>query len=37
MVFVCYSLTLGVLGLAYEWPDLCLLLVMVYAARRICR
>ena len=36
-MFVCYSLTLGVLGLAYEWPDLCLLLVMVYAARRICR
>lgn len=37
MMFVCYSLTLGVLGLAYEWPDLCLLLVMAYAARRMLR
>ena len=37
MMFVCYSLTLGVLGLAYEWPDLCLLLVLMYAARHVFR
>lgn len=34
MMFVCYSLTLAVLGAAYQWPDLCLLLVMAFAARR---
>ena len=37
MMFVCYSMTLGALGFAYQWPDLCLLLVLAYAARRILR
>ncbi len=37
MMFVCYSLAIGMLGFAYEWPDLCLLLVMAYAARRVLR
>jgi hypothetical protein len=37
MMFVCYSLTLGLLGVAYQWPDLCLLIVMAYAAWRSLR
>lgn len=37
MMFVCYSLTLGLLGFAYHWPDLCLLVVLLIAARRVLR
>ena len=33
MMFVCYSLALGILGMAYQWPDLSLLLVMLLFAR----
>lgn len=37
MVFVCYSLALGILGLAYEWPDLFLMIVLLIVARVILR
>ena len=33
MMFVCYSLTLGILGFAYHAPDLALLVVFVIIAR----
>lgn len=32
-MFICYSVALGILGMAYQWPDLSLLLVMVLFAR----
>jgi hypothetical protein len=34
MMFVCYSVALGALSLAYHWPEVCLLVVMVLLARR---
>ncbi len=37
MMFVCYSVTLGMLGLAYQWPDLSLLLDMLLVARSVRR
>ena len=33
MMFVCYSLALGILGFAYEQPDLFLLIALVLAAK----
>ena len=33
MMFVCYSLSLGILGFAYEYPDLFLLAALLVAAR----
>ncbi len=35
MMFVCYSLTLGMLGFAYHWPDLTLLVVLLLLAKRL--
>jgi hypothetical protein len=37
MMFVCYVLAFGILGFAYEWPDVFLLLVMVLSARFVIR
>ena len=37
MMFVCYSVTLGILGFAYHAPDLALLIVMVLFARFVLR
>ncbi len=37
MMLVCYSVTLGMAGLAYQWPDLSLLLVMLLVARSVRR
>ena len=37
MMFVCYSLTLGILGFAYHAPDLALLVGLVIAARFVLR
>ena len=34
MMFVCYSLALGLLGLAYQRPEEFLLVVMLLAASR---
>ena len=36
-MFVCYSLALAILGFAYQWPDLFLLVVMVIATRFVRR
>ena len=36
-MFVCYTVAIALLGAAYQWPDLCLLLVMLYAARLAVR
>ena len=33
MMFVCYSLTLGILGFAYLAPDLALLIVLLLLAK----
>lgn len=33
MTFVCFSLALGILGFAYEQPDLFLLVTLVLAAK----
>ena len=33
MMFVCYSLTLGILGFAYHWPDLTLLIALLLLAK----
>ena len=33
MMFVCYGLTLGILGFAYHWPDLTLLIAVLIFAR----
>ncbi len=33
MMFVCYSVTLGLLGFAYHEPDLALLIVLLFLAR----
>ena len=32
MMFVCYSVTLGLLGFAYHAPDLALLIVLLFLA-----
>lgn len=37
MMFVCYSLALGLLGFAYYHPEVCLLLVMLFSARSVFR
>ncbi len=37
MMFVCYSLTLGILGFAYHAPDLALLIVLLIFARWVLR
>lgn len=37
MMFVCYSLALGVLGVAYQWPDVSLLFAMLLFARFVFR
>lgn len=37
MMFVCYSLTLGILGFAYHAPELSLLLVMLLVAWSVRR
>lgn len=37
MMFVCYSLVLSILWMAYHAPDLCLLLVLALAARFVFR
>lgn len=33
MAFVCYCVALGILGLAYHWPDLSLLVVFLVTTR----
>ena len=33
MMFVCYSVTLGILGFAYHAPDLALLIVLLLLAK----
>ena len=33
MMFVCYSLTLGILGFAYNSPDLALLIGLLFLAK----
>ena len=33
MMFVCYSLTIGILGFAYESPDLALLILRLFLAK----
>ncbi len=35
MMFVCYSLALGILGFAYHAPDLSVLIVLLIVARRV--
>ena len=37
MMFICYSLTLGILGFAYHAPDLFLWVALVLAARILLR
>ncbi len=37
MMFVCDRLTLGILGLAYHWPDLTLLVVMLFLGRYLLK
>ena len=37
MMFVCYSLTLGILGFAYHAPDLALLIGMLILARLLLK
>jgi hypothetical protein len=37
MMFVCYSLSLGILGFAYHCPDLLCLIVLVVMANRWLR
>ena len=37
MMFVCYSLTLAILGFAYHWPDLTLLIGMLILARLLLK
>lgn len=33
MMFVCYSVTLGILGFAFHEPDLALLIVLLFLAK----
>ena len=37
MMFVCYSITLGMLGLAYQSPDLFVVVVLLLFARTALR
>lgn len=37
MMFVSYCLALAILAVAYEWPDLVLLVGMVFATRFVLR
>ncbi len=37
MMFVCYSVTLGVLGFAYHAPDLTLLIVLLVLAKHLLK
>ena len=37
MMFVCYSLTLGILGFAYHAPDLTLLIALLLLAKRLLK
>jgi hypothetical protein len=37
MMFVCYSLAIGILGLAYEYPDLFLIVALLIIARIVLR
>ncbi len=37
MMFVCYSLTLGILGFAYHAPDLCLLIGLLFLAKSVLK
>ena len=37
MMFVCYSLTLGILGFAYQWPDLIVLVVLLFLAKYLLK
>lgn len=35
MTFICYSLAIGILGFAYEQPDLLLMILLLLAARGV--
>lgn len=37
MMFVCYALALAILGTAYHWPELSLLVVIVLSAKFVIR
>jgi len=37
MMFVCYSLALGILGFAYHAPDLTLLIVLLFLAKYLLK
>ena len=37
MMFVCYSLAVGILGFAYECPDLFLIVALLIIARFVLR
>ena len=37
MTFVCYSLTLGILGFACYAPDLALLIALLFLAKRLLK
>ena len=37
MMFICYSLAVGILAFAYEWPDLFFMIVLLLVARFVLR
>jgi len=37
LLFVCYSLALGILGFAYQAPDLTLLIVLLFLAKLLLK
>jgi hypothetical protein len=37
MMFVCYSLALGILGFAYHAPDLTFLIVLLVLAKHLLK
>ena len=37
MMFLCYTLALGVVAFTYEQPDLCLMAALLVLARRVFR
>lgn len=37
MMFVCYSVTLGILGFAYHAPDLALLIGLLFLAKYLLK
>ncbi len=37
MMFVCYSVTLGILGFAYHAPDLALLIFLLFLTRYLLK